>query len=241
MKAENSSSPDWSDCFVSGVPAGCLFKMAVDELRKVVRTSVPDASTLNSVIEVSLVGLVAYFEGFCKNQFASVINTCPEVLRGFCERRPETSLCVSDALEVGLDLRLRLGSLLAEKLDFGSARGVNTLYGDLLSITPFSKDEARRYDELVSDRNLLVHHAGIYTLAYCKRKPRQSERNRVFWDSLVVKGSDFLKWSDFLEGIAAKLVSSSHEALVGFIAREGVTLSGGLDRALDWLSWYDNW
>ena len=59
---------------------------------------------------------------------------------------------------------------IAEQFDFGSARAINGIFLDLIGISPFSKAEASKYDQLLNDRNLLVHHAGIYTVRYASQK-----------------------------------------------------------------------
>jgi hypothetical protein len=63
-----------------------------------------------------------------------------------------------------------LGFLLAEKYDFGTPKRINALFNALLKITPFGREDAKRYAALLRDRNLLVHHGGVYTLAYLEQE-----------------------------------------------------------------------
>ena len=110
-----------------------------------------------------------------------------------------------------------LGFLIAEEYDFGSARSVNGLFQDLLNITPFSKKEAPKYSEFLNDRNLLVHHGGVYTTKYKAQRPfRKRARAEIYFDSLVIKKSDVNNWSDFLLGVAAKMGESASKALMNY-------------------------
>lgn len=227
------------DYFVAGVPAGSLFKMSFDEIAEMVRTSKADRSSdLNPVAEVCLIGLVSYFEAFCKNQFASIINVCPQTMNVFCSKRPDITIKIKDLLALEFPEKNKFGFILAEKFDFGSARDINSLYIDLLSVTPFSKDEMKKYDRLLNDRNLLVHHAGIYTIKYHEQTfIKQSVRNRIFFDSLVVRKKDFFQWAKFIEEIVVKIINSSHKALSVFITNEKLKLSKENKKALEYLLW----
>jgi hypothetical protein len=226
------------DYFVAGVPAGILFKMSFDDIRTMVKSSKKDSGGLNTVAEVCLIGLVSYFEAFFKNHLASAINICPFILHSFCEKRPDVSLTMSDILSVDFHSN-RVGFILAEKYDFGSAKSINSLYHDLLSITPFSKDDIKNHDQLLNDRNLLVHHAGIYTMKYHRQKfVKQSVRNRVFFDSLVVNKKDFEMWAKFAQSIVVKTIDSSFTALSAFIKKENFKLSKENKKGLEYLNWY---
>ncbi|MGP8049604.1 MAG: hypothetical protein ACLPYB_03245 [Desulfobaccales bacterium] len=57
------------DYFVGGLPAAILFKMSLDDINTLINKSEDDkeAYGLNAVAEICLIGLVSYFEGFCKN------------------------------------------------------------------------------------------------------------------------------------------------------------------------------
>jgi plasmid maintenance system antidote protein VapI len=85
------------------------------------------------VAEVCLIGLAAFFEAFCKDQFASIINICPETLSRFVAKRNTVTVELADLLLI-LPTTSRLGFVLAEKYDFGSAKEVNSLYSDLLGV-----------------------------------------------------------------------------------------------------------
>lgn len=46
------------------------------------------------------------------------------------------------------DVSNRIGFILSEQYDFGSAKTINGLYGDLIRVTPFSKREQERYNRI---------------------------------------------------------------------------------------------
>lgn len=119
-------------------------------------------TTGRTLVEVCFIGLAAYFEAFCKNQFAAIINICPQTLNTFTLRRDNTTVRLTHLIKISGEIEHRLGALVAEEYDFGSSRTINSLYFDLLGITPFSKDEEGQYSEFLNDRNLLVHHGGLH-------------------------------------------------------------------------------
>jgi hypothetical protein len=57
-------------------------------------SSLPDyrESRRDRLVEVCLIGLASYFEAFCKNQFASIINICPQTLYKFTQRRENATV-----------------------------------------------------------------------------------------------------------------------------------------------------
>lgn len=206
----------WLDFFSGGVPALDYFLLQVKELRKIADAS-PEEMGINVTAELCVIGLAAYFEAFCKNEFAAVINICPETLDGFALKR-ECKVSARSLLHIVSGPRSRLGFLIAEEYDFGSAKTINGLFQDLLSITPFSKGGAKRYGEFLNDRNLLVHHGGIYTAKYSgQRFERRSIGPRVYFDSLVVKKTNVHQWSDFITDEATKMGNATRTALSAFV------------------------
>jgi hypothetical protein len=208
------------DYFLAGVPAYGYFELQVFGLKDLVNKSRTD-NGLNQTAEVCLIALSAYFEAFCKAQFAAVINICPPVVNNFIEKRKGTTLDLRNVLAVlaqtGL-LEHKLGFLLSEDNDFGSAKNINTLYFDLLGITPFSAKEKKEYEKFLSDRNLLVHHGGIYTFKYLAQRFRtRTAPGLPNWSSLVVDKDDHDRWAAFLAGIAHKIASTSKAALEAYV------------------------
>ncbi len=196
---------------------------------------------LNPTYEVSLIGLCAYFEAFFKDQFASVINICPQLLTRFVRNHETVSLHIPDLLITTVGAQCRLGFLLAEQFDFGSAKKINALFNSLLIITPFSKDESSRYDELLHDRNLLVHHGGIFTLQYAaKRFGIKEAPTKAFSDSVLIKKADCLEWSSTLRGIVIKTTDACADALEQHIADEAPDIHPEQERAVLYLRSFDH-
>jgi hypothetical protein len=151
---ENLNSLDF---FHGGVPPYKVFRLSYDELSRLMASSRVDEG-MNTAAEVCLIGLAAYFEAFCRDQFAAIMNICPETLAHFAEKRPDASLSLGLLASFMKNVDFRIGSLISEQYDFGSAKTINGLFQDLLNVTPFSKDEMAEYNNFLNDRNLLVHH-----------------------------------------------------------------------------------
>lgn len=227
------------DYFVGGQPAGILFTMKAADLHEIIeRTTWPGLS--HRVTEVCFIGLVAHFEAFCKDHFASLINICPQLLEPFKERgNHDVAVDATHLLSVSGDPTKKLGSLLSEKYNFGTAQRVNSLYSDLIMITPFSKDEKRRYDEILNDRNLLVHHGGTYTLKYAKQLPPDSPYRtpeHAFQRPLFVDRDRFMSASALLTEVVRKTCRASQGALDRFIDGHNVRLSKEAEHARDYLA-----
>ena len=168
----------------------------------------------NPATEVALIGIVAYFEAFCKHQFAAIANISPALLSIFVSKRSQTTVKLSDLLSLYGQLEKNIGFLVATQYDFGSAKMINSLFHDLLAVTPFSKDESKKFSAILLRRHLLVHHAGIYTLQYLKAGSiRDDVKNRVFRDSIVISTEDYHEMSEFLFEMAMKIARSTVSAL----------------------------
>lgn len=232
------------DFFIAGVPPFALFKLELGELGEVMASRRPrmeddviEPKMSNQTAEICLIGLVSYFEAFCKNLFAAVINICPQTLLSFTARRESVTIKVRNLIEISGSIDYRLGCILSEEYDFGSARTINSLFYDLLSISPLSKQEIGKYNRLLNDRNLLVHHGGVFTIKYSGQRLGIDLKDRVYWDSIVVEKSDFDLWSDFLLGIAEKMSIGSYKALNTFLGSDDIVLSDLHKRAVEYLVW----
>jgi hypothetical protein len=224
--------------FVSGLPPGSLFKMTFDDLKELVDKS-KEMPEYNPTVEVCLIGLVAQFEAFCKNIFAAIINISPFLLNNLLSRRPELSINVRDLLEFKLFSINGIGFLISEKFDFGSAKAINNIFNDLLSISPFSSNEIEKYNKLLNNRNLLVHHAGIYTLRYHRSSPaKKFFKKRVFYDSLILKKRDYKIWANFIEKIVIKIIETCYNKLNDYIKSNKIKLSREKKKAIEFLKWY---
>lgn len=223
------------DYFLAGVPPYAYFSIEVKGLRELVSASAP-AYGLNQTAEVCLIALAAYFEAFCKAQFAGVINICPTILHRFAESRKGTTIDLHHVLTLLGKMESKLGNVLSESYDFGSAKEINALYYDLLGITPFSEDEKRDYQEFLGDRNLLVHHGGIYTFKYAvQRFTLGSASELAHWASLTVDSEVHERWATFLMGMAKKIATITTSAVEAHVAKAKISLTTEQLRAVKFL------
>jgi hypothetical protein len=205
-----------SDSFVGRIPPFLFFEMQYHSLFYLVEAHNDDPyyKTQNPASEIATIGLVAHFEAFCKHHFAAIANVHPALLQAFCIKRGEPKIEISTLLSFDSKLENSLGFVLAEQYDFGSAKMINGLFRDLLMVTPFSDDEAKSFDGILQKRNLLVHHAGFYTLQHLKEHSLPEEiKERAFRDAIIISTEDFGKISDFLFEMAMKIVRTTVPAL----------------------------
>jgi hypothetical protein len=224
------------DFFVGGVPPDTFFNLTFKDICAVVQSSSEKKFGSNTTAEVCLIGLAAHFEAFCKNQFAAIVNICPQVLSQFCERRDGLSVEVRALLKIIGAVDQNFGFLLAEQFDFGSPKKINTIFYDLLSITPFSKQDENKYARFLNDRNLLVHHGGVYTFKYERQmftRQVQAGSTRVHFDSLAIGKKDFDAWAQFLLKMAKKISRISYQALCNFVAGHKIFLEPPQQQALE--------
>ena len=215
------------------------FLIQVGHLKKVADGSEVKEG-LDFTAELCVIGLAAYFEAFCKNEFAAVINICPGILSAFTAKR-ECNVSGRGLLYILSAPRCRLGSLVAEQYDFGSAKSINGLFRDMLNIAPFSKREAKKYAEFLSDRNLLVHHGGVYPLKYAEQKLASKKMGRlVHFESLVVNKSDVNRWAEFLVRLATKIGNATAAALLKSTASQGFKCNVERKKAIQALGNVDN-
>lgn len=228
------------DFFTGAVPAGLIFKMNVDGLREIIeKAPSQEEDAPSNTVEVCFIGLIAYFEAFAKDHFASLVNICPQLLQNLKKAGNDVSIDAVHLLGSGANLQNRMGFVLTERYDFGTGKRINSLYQNLVNITPFTKDEIHRYDQLLRDRNLLVHHGGIFTAKYLEQKYAGSpETKRVFFDSLVLTPKEFLSSASFLEEVARKMMKSTRAALEEFSLVNGIRQVGEHKTAIEALSWW---
>jgi len=233
---------DWLEYFSGGVPTGEYFRMTLADLREIGGMEDPngDWSGISRVLQLCFIGLMSYFEAFCKDHFASLLNIEPTLVADLRARGQDVSVDANHVVLFGDDIGARIGFVLAEKYDFGAAKKINALFRALLKITPFSRDEARKYDQLLHDRNLLVHHGGTYTLKYLEQSRAIPEalRTSAFFNSRRLPRSEVLSAIDFIEGIARKLLVASHGALTEYGQKSGSQYSTARQKALAALLWW---
>lgn len=235
MKTEPSSL----DYFAGGVPAGAIFQLNASQIRKVLQAK-SKGLIGNTLEEACFIGLVAYFEAFCHDCFASLINICPDLLRRLKAKSVDISVDSLAALGMNEAFAYNIGFLVCERFDFGTARKINAMYASLLDITPFSKDEAIVYDEILADRNLLVHHGGVYTHSYwVQRLGITASAARPFVDSLKVDLEYVRGRFNFLNALAQKIVNASHNAVTQQLGNGNLAIAGAAKSGLAMFNWLD--
>lgn len=72
------------DFFLGGVPAGAIFSLEVEQIVKGMKVLHKKEIYYQTFLELGFIGLVSYFEAFCKGHFVSIINICPNLHRRTC-------------------------------------------------------------------------------------------------------------------------------------------------------------
>jgi hypothetical protein len=218
----------WLDFYPGGVPAGIVFDMNVLDACQIANTNPVNQDDLRQGIgaEFALIGLIAYFEGFCKNHTAAILNICPQLVRGLAAHGRDIRLRPVDILDYGENISTNFGSLVVEKIDFGTAKTINGLYQDLLGITPISKREADQFHALLEDRHLIVHHGNIFTPSYATERfiRREIGRSRIFVDSLQVTPAAVQNAARLLHRLSVKIRQESRRALAAFLRKNHIRL-----------------
>lgn len=233
----------WLDLYDAGVPPSAQLCMSVDSVLELAKTAASEATALSltktCLTELCVIGLLAYFEASCKQLFAAVVNICPRTLEPLAARR-DCSFASSEVLHLIDANEHRIGSLLSEHYDFGSAAAINAIFFDLLHISPFSKDEANKYSGFLNDRNLLVHHAGIFTFKYARQKfAKEKISGLAHWHSLTLSIENVENLAKFLISMAKKMAKASKVALNAFVKSESVVLDDERCKAIDSLDLFD--
>lgn len=215
----------WLDFHPGGVPAGIIFDGQIGDVLKFMK-SYP-AYPGHTAEELALIGLVAFFEGFCKNHTAAILNICPQLACELNKNGRDIKLSPADVVNHAEDLPTLFGSLVTEKIDLGTAKSINGLYRDLLGITPLSKREADKFHALLEDRNVIVHHGNILTPKYSGERfiKREIGCSRMFFDSLVVGRNDVLNAAKFLHILSLKLRKITETALLKYVATNQLRLA----------------
>ena len=231
--------------FSGGVPTGEYFGMTLENLREISASEKEDTEErgVSRLQELCFVGLFSYFEAFCKDQFAALINIEPSLVENLKAAGQDVQIDARHVVAYGEDANCRLGFVLAAKSDFGTAQKINSQYRALLKVSPFSKDEEHQFERLLADRHLLVHHGGVVTLAYVEQHPAVAAagRSEPFFDSRALRGEDVTRAIDFVESIARKLCRSTCATLVKYVESRGEQYTGERARALYFLEhwWRD--
>jgi hypothetical protein len=192
----------------------------------------------NTAAELGVIGVIAYFEAFCKHQFAALVHCCPSLLIEFGKRRPQASISIRDLATVGERYSDGIGYVVAEHFDFGSSKGTNGLFFDLLEISVFSSDEMKRMDAFLNKRHLLVHHSGIITQKYAlENKCQITPRGGVFQDSVEITGIHFQEVANFFRTLGRKIAEQTCKKLEQALERNPEFAPNARLDALPYLLW----
>jgi hypothetical protein len=230
------------DYFASGVPALLSFVGALEDITTILRL-VPSGEsssfTQRRLYELCFVGAVSYFESFCKDHFASILNIAPQLVSKLSQAGIETRIDPMLILEARGSLSIQIGFLVTERMDMGTADRINKLYGHILKITPFSKENCARFADILRDRNLFVHHGGIYTHGYLKQtvlSRLSSDTSKAFVDSKNLTEEDVIDLVEFLREISVTTAKSSKSALHSLVNELG-GLRPSAKKAIDYLDY----
>lgn len=230
----------WLEYSSGGVPAGQFFKMTLDDLREIIKSS-SDNEGINRLNEICFIGLISYFEAFCKDLFASILNIIPDFVENLRDAGQDISVDSTRILLYRDEISHKIGFLVAEKYDFGSAQKINALYKALLNVSPFSKDDIKKYGDILRDRNLFVHYGGTYTLTYLQQSRLIDDkgRDRAFFDSLVLDKTYINDKFDFIEKIAKKMLKATNTAAIRLISDKRIFVTEEQQKAIDAFLWWE--
>jgi hypothetical protein len=211
-----------------------VFEMCLNDLDDALQRAT--TTGIERVAGLCFIGLTSYFEAFCKDHAASIVNIAPALIENLRRAGYDTRVDAQRALEFGARYPNKVGALVMESYDFGTGKRINAIFQTLIGITPFSKRDLNRYDEILRDRNLLVHHAGTYTAKYLEQVGSWRERiTDAYVNSLVVTPKALKMAIAFLERIARKLCDASYNAMTEHFNTSPGSLEPERRQALDYL------
>ena len=206
MQEDREQSP--LDFFVGGVPPLAIFTMHLVDIEKLLQ--MPGIGYTGYML--AYIGVVSYTEAFFKDHFASVLNMFPEKCAVLQSCGRDVSVDVPDLLKLEDPLQSKLGFVLSERFNFGSPKTTNSLFKDLLLLTPFSKDSAVAFDRVLEIRNVLVHHGGTPTIRF----KREDTGFPSYFDSVSIKKIDVAQAAL----LSLKIVKSTAVATVSRLSPE---------------------
>jgi hypothetical protein len=235
MIKENETS--YFEFFSGYVPSGESFLMAANEI---VEIATKNTDTLNfTKNKLCIIGLVSYFEAFVKDHFSSILSIAPVLIEKVKHVGYSTDIPAEEAFEFRNILHYKIGFLIGQRLDFGTAKKINTLYTAVIKITPFGRSEANQFDRLLRDRNLIVHHGGTYTTSYVKQAFSEidPEHRRPHGDTLEIPVDKVVETALFLKAIASSTIVASSNNLRAILSSEN-RMSMELEKAIDAMQWW---
>lgn len=227
------------DYFPCQAPPGALFKSRTNDLRGIAELSRTNQNL--EILELIKIGLTAYFEAFCKDQFGSMICLAPTLIKNLSVAGKDTTLDASLMVDDFHEFNRQIGFYISEKYDFGTPQKVNSLFKSLIGITPFSSKNLNAYDAILHDRNLLAHHGGTYTTSYVRntKSPNLKSTAKAFQDGIVVNPDQILKDIDLVDSIAYSMTVSCHKSIVSHLQDNSIRLDAQKKQALDFLLWWE--
>ncbi|MBD3337811.1 MAG: hypothetical protein GF353_01795 [Candidatus Lokiarchaeota archaeon] len=222
---------DPPDLFPCGVSPLDSFEMSFNSLSQIVSAFEYNFLNVDKTVEICFIGLISYFEAFCKDQFATLINICPELISDLKKRGHDVMIDASHTVSHKNVFYRILGPLLTEKYNFTTSKQINSNFRALLNLSPFSKEEAKRYDEILNERNLIVHHGGIYTMKYLEQCKTRDDIN-AYWGSVAIQEWDYFDIALMIVKIVAKIVTSTEKALRNYIETNKINLDDDQRMAL---------
>jgi hypothetical protein len=230
-------SIDALEHFSGGVPAGITLCSQLHDLRELIAPIEEAEKGLNPLLEVCFIGAVAYFEAFFKDHFAASINICPALIQKLRDRQINVSIDAADVVSLEPNVFSRVGFLLTENFDFGTPKKTNVLYSAAFPITPFGSADRLKYEQVLNERNLLVHHGGVYTLQFCRQKFAKTDLlNQAFYNSLVITKKRLVEVFDFMDDVAEKTCTATATKLKEFMTQNGLIQSSEQSKAVDYLA-----
>ena len=181
--------------------------MAADKIIEIARQNTEGINLTN---KLCIIGLVSYFEAFVKDHFSSILSIAPTLIEKVKEVGYSTDIPAEEAFEFRDTLHYKIGFLIGQRMDFGAAKKINALYTAVLKITPFGRTEAVQLDSLLRDRNLIVHHGGIYSTSYIKQAFSEidPQHRRPYDDTIEIPVEKVLETARFLKAIAHLTLTS---------------------------------
>ena len=235
MKEEYTS---YFDYFSGYVPSGEIFLMAANDITEIAKQNNDGMDFTKN--KLCIIGLVSYFEAFIKDHFSSALSIAPGLIEKIKEVGYSTDIPAEEAFELRDMLRYRIGFLVGQRLDLGTAKKINTLYTAVLKITPFGRTEAVQFDRLLRDRNLIVHHGGAYTTSYIKQAFDEidPQRRRPYADTIEISVEKVLETANFLKTVAHSTIVASSKRLWEMLSSANA-MTKELEEALDAMQWWN--
>lgn len=222
--------------FVGGVPPRSVYVNHVVGLLEITNRVPDDRREQSQEWEICFIALIAYFEAFCKDLFACAVNIRPELLRVFRAAGRGTLVDAVDIVEQGDLSSVRIGSLLAERTELGTAKSINGAYKDLLKCTPFGKKETAKFERFLGVRNQLVHHGGIITSKFAGQHQQAIPAENMYFYSLVLNAGYFTDAYNLLMGVSGNMVRIARQRIEEFTLEMNLSLEPDQQKALEWLT-----